>query len=111
MAAAYRERDKPRQGGVARSLAVIRSGAVGFIDWLDLSVCLLIDLSSADVLLDTKVEIKEFLMRFGSERPLLIEAVPLTKGALLAWKRIAAVMRKNPLKLLLNLMLVGRDDN
>jgi hypothetical protein len=27
--------DKPRQGVVANTLAVIRSGAVGFIDWLD----------------------------------------------------------------------------
>jgi hypothetical protein len=33
---AARDRDKPRQGVVVSSLVVIRSGAVGFIDWLDL---------------------------------------------------------------------------
>jgi hypothetical protein len=31
---AKREKDKPR-AGVANVLAIIRSGAVGFIDWLD----------------------------------------------------------------------------
>ena len=35
IAYAQRERDKPRQGVVANILALIRSGAVGFIVWLD----------------------------------------------------------------------------
>src|SRR6266536_76377 len=32
------QRDKPRQGVVANSLNLQRSGAVGFIDWLDVIV-------------------------------------------------------------------------
>src|SRR5436190_8319229 len=31
-----RDRDKPRQGGVANTLKLLRNGAVGFIDWLGL---------------------------------------------------------------------------
>ena len=33
-----RERDKPRQGVVANTLRLFRSGAVGFIEWLEMDV-------------------------------------------------------------------------
>src|SRR5262249_6714356 len=33
--AAQRDRNKPRQGVVAKTLETIRNGGVGFIDWLD----------------------------------------------------------------------------
>jgi len=35
-----RESDKPTQGVVANMIAIICSGAVGFIDWLDRGVCM-----------------------------------------------------------------------
>jgi hypothetical protein len=58
---AERKHHKPRQGVVANTLNFFRNGAVGFIDWLDVS----------------SLARKTFTVKFGCLRELALECVNL----------------------------------